>query len=314
MAVRKCSKGCVFFRRGELLTAVLAPWRDARYMVTNAQGQGTHRATDGSNRGRISRNAPNLRCCGRAVQPSPMRLPSRLRLTLVVAAVLCCAPGAGRLAAASPPLPTPLPAVVASCKGVADGALCTDRNSCTVGDVCFGGVCTGTIVVDGTPCTDENQCTANDLCRTGVCVGMPMADGTPCTDDEVCTDPDTCQGAVCVAGPLLQCDDGDPCTTDTCVLGDGCHYDKMPVCSDAGPDATPDDAGPDDAGPDDAGVDLPPGAGPGEDALDDGGMNMAKVYQARGGACVCTSAGAPRSGTVFGLLVAAVMLSRRRRR
>lgn len=264
--------------------------------------------------------APNLRCCGRAVPDmrSPTRLPSSfsswIRLTLAISALICCGPGLGARAIASP-LPTPLPAVVASCKGVADGALCTDRNSCTVGDVCFNGICTGTIVVDGTPCTDENQCTANDLCHSGVCLGTPMADGTPCTDDELCTDPDTCQNATCVSGPLLECDDGDPCTQDTCVLGDGCHYDKMVMCTDASVDATPDDAGPEDASPPDASVDLPPDAAPGEDALDDGSVDTTKIYQARGGACVCTTATAPGSGTVVGLLVmAGVMLSRRRKR
>lgn len=251
------------------------------------------------------------------IRSSP-RLPSWFRLTLALGAVLFCTGGA---AAAGAPLrgPGPVSLVVASCKGVADGALCTDRNSCTVGDVCFNGACTGTIVVDGTPCTDENQCTGSDLCKAGVCVGTPMADGTPCTDDEVCTDPDTCQGAVCLSGPLLQCDDGDPCTQDACVLGDGCHYDKIPMCTDAGPDVIPVDAGPDDASPPDADVDLPPDATPGEDAVDDGSVDdgsvdMGKVYQARGGACVCSSAAAPRSATVLGLLVAAVMLSRRRKR
>src|SRR3569623_3006231 len=246
--------------------------------------------------------------------PSSLRLPSWIRLALAVSAVLCGAPGLVARAGASAPLPTPVPAGVASCKGVADGALCTERNSCTVGDVCFNGACTGTIVVDGTPCTDENQCTGSDLCTAGVCVGTPMADGTPCTDDEVCTDPDPCQGAVCLSGPLLQCDDGDPCTQDACVLGAGCHYDKIPMCTDAGPDATPVDAGPDDAGPPDADVDLPPDATAGEDAVDDGSVDMGKGYQARGGAGVCSSAAAPRSATELGLLVAAVMLSRRRKR
>ena len=250
---------------------------------------------------------------GAAVIPmrSSMRSSFWSRLALLVGAALCFAT---RPASAAQSKPAPVQAVVASCKGVADGALCTDRNSCTVGDVCFNGICTGTIVVDNTPCTDENQCTSNDLCKAGVCVGTPLADGTPCTDDEVCTDPDTCQGAVCVSGPLLQCDDGDPCTQDTCVLGDGCHYDKMPVCTDAGPDAIPGDAGPDDVEPTDAAVDLPPDAQPGEDALDDGSVDMPKIYLARGGACVCTAGTAPRSGTVFGLLVAAALMLRRRRR
>jgi MYXO-CTERM domain-containing protein len=203
--------------------------------------------------------------------------------------------------------------VVSSCKGVADGALCTDRNSCTVGDVCFNDVCMGSVVGDGTPCTDENQCTANDLCKTGVCIGTPLADGTPCTDEEVCTDPDTCQTGICVPGPTLACDDGDPCTQDVCVLGDGCHYDMMAVCPDGGVDAGLPDAGPPDAVPADADVDLPPDAAAGEDALDDGSMDLPKVYRAQGGACVCSTSSAPPSATVLGLAVAALALSWRRK-
>jgi hypothetical protein len=251
---------------------------------------------------------------------SSMRPSSRIRLALAASALLCAAAGlAGSARAGNGPGPGlgPVAQIVSSCQGVADGALCTDRNSCTVGDVCFHGACMGATVVDGTPCTDENQCTQNDLCHAGVCVGQRLADGTPCTDEDVCTDPDTCQGGACVSGPALQCDDGDPCTQDTCVMDDGCHYDMIPLCTDAGVDAMPDDANPPDATPPDAGppdapVDLPDTGG--EDAIDDGSVDLPRLYEARGGACVCSSPAAPRSGTALGVLLAAVALSWRRKR
>jgi len=232
--------------------------------------------------------------------------PKRLPAACVVALALMM--GLAGQASAAPrasigPEPVAL-VVVDSCKGVADGALCTDRNSCTVKDSCLNGICLGTVVADGTPCTDDNQCTANDLCQSGVCVGSPVADNTPCTDGEVCTDPDLCRSGVCMPGPTLQCDDGDPCTTDTCVLGDGCHYDPLVVCPDGGVDAMPDDASP---------PDLPPDTG-GEDVLDDGSVDLPKIYEARGGACVCSTAAAPRSATARGMLVAVLVLSRRRKR
>ena len=55
---------------------------------------------------------------------------------------------------------------------------------------------------------------------TVTCAGA--ADGTPCDDGEnVCTPVDTCQGGVCVGAPL-SCDDGNPCTVDSCTPGVGC--------------------------------------------------------------------------------------------
>jgi hypothetical protein len=55
---------------------------------------------------------------------------------------------------------------------------------------------------------------------TVTCAGAP--DGTLCNDGEnVCTPVDTCQGGVCVGTPL-SCDDGNPCTVDSCTPGVGC--------------------------------------------------------------------------------------------
>ena len=56
---------------------------------------------------------------------------------------------------------------------------------------------------------------------TVTCAGAP--NGTPCTDGEdVCTPVDTCQGGICVGTPLA-CDDGNPCTIDSCTPGVGCQ-------------------------------------------------------------------------------------------
>ena len=62
--------------------------------------------------------------------------------------------------------------------------------------------------------------TTDDGLFTVTCAGT--ADGTPCDDGEnACTPVDTCQGGVCVGTPL-SCDDGNPCTVDSCTPGTGC--------------------------------------------------------------------------------------------
>jgi MYXO-CTERM domain-containing protein len=255
-------------------------------------------------------------------------------------------------------------ALVDSCRGVADGALCNDQNTCTVGDKCAAGLCIGTLAPDGTSCTDNNQCTATDLCIKGVCKGTPVPEGTLCTDGEPCTDPDVCHLGQCTSGGPATCDDGDGCTVDSCQEGEGCRHDRILTCSDAGmtgdgaaggadgggsPDApgtdAPDtdaDAGstdvmmerPDD-GPaadlptedgaavdavDDAldAADAPPDSGrdAGEDASVDGGTaDIARIYEAKGGACVCSSApGGPPSGTWLVVVLALTLLRARARR
>jgi hypothetical protein len=268
-------------------------------------------------------------------------------------------------------------AVVDSCRGVADGALCNDQNTCTVADKCAGGLCLGTLAPDGTTCTDNNQCTATDLCIQGVCKGTPVAEGTLCTDGEPCTDPDVCHLGKCTSGGPTTCDDGDRCTVDRCQEGEGCRHDRVLTCPDAG--MTGDGAAGDADGggpPDDSGADAPetngdardadaaevpddgppadlpamevPDDGPpadlatedatavdavadasdaadappdvrrdaAEDAGVDGGtVDIARIYEAKGGACVCSSApGGTRSGSWLAVVLALTLLRARGRR
>jgi hypothetical protein len=265
--------------------------------------------------------------------------------------------------------------VVDSCRGVGDGALCNDQNTCTVGDKCAGGVCVGTLALDGTSCTDNNQCTATDVCVQGVCKGTAVAEGTLCTDGEPCTDPDTCKLGQCTPGGPATCDDGDQCTMDHCLEGEGCRHDPILTCPDASPpgdgaagdaadagdgtssdgaapdgaipdaaEARPDaDAGAADAadasddgtpadvpvvdasedgdaaadGPDDADA-LSDGGGEGGDGGgggDGGALDIARIYEAQGGACVCSSAPeGSRPSVVLTVALALTLLQARRGR
>jgi hypothetical protein len=145
------------------------------------------------------------------------------------------------------------------CKGTPNlGAACNDLNTCTYGDQCvaggrFGATCMGTSFncEDGNPCTtnqchqdigqcvvgptvcnDYNTCT-DDSCSQamGGCQFTPRPNGSACDDFSPCTSGDMCQSGSCIGQPL-NCDDGNPCTTDSC--GEGCVHQPI-NCSDGLP-------------------------------------------------------------------------------
>jgi hypothetical protein len=133
---------------------------------------------------------------------------------------------------------------------------CADTNLCT-DDTCNHTTgCVYTIDTSN-PCTDSNACTSDDHCDgTGACVGSAVtcSDGNQCTDDTCdiatgcvftnddtnsCDNPDACKiNDHCVAGVCvttsLNCDDGNPCTNDSCNPASGCvHTNNALSCDDA---------------------------------------------------------------------------------
>jgi hypothetical protein len=136
-----------------------------------------------------------------------------------------------------------------------NGTACNDQSACTNPDTCTNGVCTGPAVVCpgdactpgvcvpatgcavGSPinCDDNNPCTA-DSCdpatgcvhtaiSTGCCQGgvvCPSAD--QCTATSSCSTPNIPTTGTCTAGPGLTCDDGNPCTDDSCDAATGCVH------------------------------------------------------------------------------------------
>jgi len=106
---------------------------------------------------------------------------------------------------------------------------CADGNLCDGIERCVGGVCR-----PGSPlqCDDGDPCTADGCDPTAGCLHQDTAcpatcgpgdDGLRCSDGSACTVGDTCMGGMCVGTPV-DCDDGDPCTTDTCDATLGCVY------------------------------------------------------------------------------------------
>ena len=115
----------------------------------------------------------------------------------------------------------------AGCLHTAVPGACDDHDLCTTGDVCAGGKCVG----EAKYCDDGEICTANQ-CNpaTGECFFPPNA--APCDDASICTLNDHCANGACTGTPL-PCDDGDPCTTDSCNKAVGClHAPYSGPCDD----------------------------------------------------------------------------------
>ncbi len=101
-----------------------------------------------------------------------------------------------------------------------EGAPCTDGNPCTLGATCTGGKCVGS----GALCDDKNSCTV-DVCDSKVGCLHTAASG-PCDDGSVCTVNDVCNGTNCVgtAQDATACVDTNPCTNDACDPKLGCTH------------------------------------------------------------------------------------------
>ena len=107
------------------------------------------------------------------------------------------------------------------CTTTANKLPCDDGNKCTLDDVCA--VISGKASCksggtkncdDGNPCTDDSC-----LSKTGGCVHSGNA--AACNDGTVCTTGDVCGSGKC-AGKAINCDDGKPCTDDSCDPKNGC--------------------------------------------------------------------------------------------
>ena len=139
-----------------------------------------------------------------------------------------------------------------------DGNPCTNGDNCAAGkcapgtNICGcnsdkdcanqedGNLCNGTLYCDKVkvpftckvkPATVvkcdasfDGFCQTN-LCdpKAGKCGLQKKNDATPCNaDDSVCSTNDACKDGLCKAGTPLNCDDGNPCTADSCDAKAGC--------------------------------------------------------------------------------------------
>lgn len=102
------------------------------------------------------------------------------------------------------------------------GTACGDPTDteCNGADTCNGsGMCQMNIAPSGTACGDpsDTDCTNPDTCNgVGVCNPNNAANGVTCDDGLFCNEGETCMGGVCTGGDPTDCDDGLPCTADSC--------------------------------------------------------------------------------------------------
>ena len=123
------------------------------------------------------------------------------------------------------------------CVFAANIAPCTDDTVCTVGDICQDKSC-----ISGAPlvCNDSNLCT-DDICDP-IAGCVFTANSAPCDDNDLCTPFDQCLNNVCVGSGLIDCDDLNLCTDDSCLPDVGCVNDANTLPCDDNSECTTADA------------------------------------------------------------------------
>ncbi len=98
------------------------------------------------------------------------------------------------------------------------GWICDDKVNCTE-DKCDLATKTCTFTPKNSGCHDGKPCTVDHCVASGTSFTCTydLVTGA-CDDGDACTGQGTCLGATCVAEPL-NCNDGNPCTTDSCQSG-----------------------------------------------------------------------------------------------
>ena len=109
---------------------------------------------------------------------------------------------------------------------------CNDGDACTVADSCQNGTCTGIPVTCNAP--PASECTSSTSLRvynsTGSCSQGACSYGSStvtCNDYNACTVNDHCSGGACQTGAMRNCDDGNPCTVDSCDPAVGCRHEPV---------------------------------------------------------------------------------------
>ena len=117
------------------------------------------------------------------------------------------------------------------CVPVSAPGPCDDDDPCTTGDTCALGACVGQAL----DCDDEKACSV-DTCAKGICAhDVEASEGTACEDGNACTLGDFCKSGLCTSGVTIDCNDGNPCTDDSCDSTSGvCKWSDNTAACDSG--------------------------------------------------------------------------------
>ncbi len=89
--------------------------------------------------------------------------------------------------------------------------------------------------VSAVPACEASECHVSTFDPAlGECVEAPGREDEPCGAHNVCIIGAVCRNGSCM-GALLNCDDGDACTTDSCDRGTGCRHDTVTCVEPANP-------------------------------------------------------------------------------
>ncbi len=126
----------------------------------------------------------------------------------------------------------------ADCDAVDDGNPCNGTLVCDTGALPYQCVVDPTTVVTCAAPEGPDAPCLTSLCNpdSGQCEILSSNEGGLCSDGDTCTLGDSCVDGVCAGAFPLDCDDGNPCTQDSCTPGAGCtHAPVQEVCDDGNP-------------------------------------------------------------------------------
>jgi len=121
------------------------------------------------------------------------------------------------------------------CTSYGSGTECND-DSAGIIEICNGidDDCDGIPDEGCDDCNDDNECT-DDIYDTQsyTCIYSPSP-ALPCNDGDACTAQDMCDTQGSCSGTLINCDDDNPCTMDSCNPSFGCVSSPSPAlpCND----------------------------------------------------------------------------------
>jgi sugar lactone lactonase YvrE len=183
-------------------------------------------------------------CVRVGVGSAPGECPCNARAKAAKRSTGCRAPGSGckgvracgeaglSACSALPPSEESCNGLDDDCDGLTDETTCNDNNACTT-DSCDPSQGCKHAGKDG-PCSDGDACTEGDACKEGACSpgAAPVCDdGNPCSTDSC----DKLQGCVHAYPGSVPCDDGDGCTVGDTCQGSVCVSGKALICDDKNP-------------------------------------------------------------------------------